>query len=133
MPTLIFPMSAYAASIFGPQRVDIQAGPLEVVIHLHCHPQGSPFEGAPALMVWVRPESEDQEYKGSIFEAGRPLTKGEWIVAIEHAPDLLEVRRVARLIDDPAVENPRKHPDFRMLCASIGLDPDWRPGEEVVS
>lgn len=130
MTNIVFDTTPYAAAVFGPQRVDIPAGPLEVVIHLHCYPPASPLAGEPALMVWRRPTAaEATSPMPLVAEAGAPLDEREWEIAIRHATILEEVRRVCLEIENPTASDPRRNDAFRALCQKIGIDPDWRPAK----
>jgi len=123
MARIIFQTSRHLASIYGPQRIDFEAGGLRVVVHMHTHPPGTLYAGSPALMVSRLPDLTAPE------DGFGWLSEDEWTEAIAAEPVLAEVRRIAALLDDPSITTPRAFSEYRSLCERIGLDPDWTFGQ----
>ncbi len=107
--------------LFGPMRADLHSVGLHWVIHLHRHPENSPYAGQPAIMINVLPDGAAPD-KRQFFP-----TKQNWVDGCAASHLLRTVKAAHDVMEYTGSSEEDCQSHYLGVCASLGFDPNWQP------
>lgn len=125
MSKILFWFGRDMKRLFGPQRSDLRLGTDRVVIHLHRYGERQ----MPLLyMSVVVPRWPKRVDSCSFIDIDAFLGEAYKVNALKRAPVLALVDKANAISFSGLHHNPNNCPEYREVCAQLGLDPDCRSG-----